>query len=263
MKKIKSFKDLHFLKDEFENLNKREKKKKVTLFNNDYFTELTINDKSSGFKSVFTDEQVIKLIYKISNRNIRKLIWEFERIQNKECDRYLHLKFILHTICNKLLKLYGSKMISFIIDMNVKHRTSEIVGFHSNIYSINLEKESLDFDTIEIKKEVKINTIFGEMSYYERKHIGFEISEYNKKPYMIVCDSKGALEGRINELGYIEDEFISRMKFNIFQFMEEGDLYYYGAILNCYCSICQRELTVPESVFYGMGPICRADYYIS
>lgn len=269
VKKINNFKDLEFLKNSFEekkfynkNIISKGIKEKETLFKKDYFSEPIIFDTSSSFKSFFTNEQVIKLIYKISNRNIRKLVWEFERIKNQETDRSLHLKFILHSICNKLLDLYGSKLISFIIDLNVLRRPTEILEIHSNIYSINLDKENLDFDTIQIRKEKKMKTMFGEMPTYTNKYIGFKISKHNNKPYMIICDSHKFLECRIDELGYLEDEFINRIRFNIFQFMdEEAELSYYGAVLNNFCSICGKELTVPESIFFGMGPICRGDYH--
>lgn len=252
MKKFKNFGELKILKTA-QNVEKNKPiqiiASKKSLFVDNYFTEIILEDESSSFKTVFTDNEVIKILEKISNRKIRNLVWEFQRIINTESDRSLHLRFILHTICLKLLKKYGSKMLSFIINLNVLQRPNEEFEPFPDLYRINLDREDSTFDTIRLTNK---NTT---------KFLGFEISEYNKKPYMIICNSDGYLQGRINGLGYIEDDFIDRIKFNIFEFLEGSELSYYGAILNCYCSVCARELTNTESIYFGIGPICRGDVY--
>ena len=244
---LNSFRDLQFMIPVIEKLPKE--KIKESLFKINYFNNIIYQDNNSNFETVFTDDQVINLIYKISNRNLRKLVWEFERIKVSQSDRFLHLKFILHKICMKLLNKFGAKMLSFILNLNVHSRTEEVSDYHPNPYNINIDKENLNFDTISIQKG------------YHKIHLGFEISDFNKKPYMIVCNSNGYLSGRINEFGYLEDGFINRISFNLFEFLEDGHLSYFGAILNCHCRICNRELTVPESVYYGIGPTCRGGLY--
>ncbi len=237
--------------EEFENINNKESKTKVlskrTLFIEDYFSDIVYEDTSSLFKTFFSDNQVVKILEKVSNRNIRSLVWEFQSLLLQKSDRFYHLKFVLHTICNKLLNLYGTRMLSFIHDLSVVPRTENISKNHSDLFSLNIDDEDIGIETIMITKD------------YSVKYLGFEISEYDNKPYMIVCDDRGFLQGRINELGYIEDEFINRMRFNIFEFIDEGSFSYYNAVLNTHCSVCGRELTNHDSVYYGIGPVCRGD----
>lgn len=252
MRKLNDFASLEILKQE--KTVKKEAEKVVvaerkSYFEKDYFSTVKYEDPSSSFTTQFTDAQVIRIIEKASNINVRRLAWEFQRIYHQNVDRAFMLRYILHTICNKLVSRYGSPMLSFIHDLNIQKRPDENFLPFPNLSEFTIDSQEPDFDTIKITKG------------WQTKYIGFEVSEYNSKPYMIVCDSSRYLQGRINELGYVEDDFINRMRFNIFEFLEGGECSYYGSIVNCKCSKCKKELTNPESIYFGMGPVCRGDIY--
>lgn len=252
MRKLKDFASLEILKQEKTVKKKAEKliePERKLYFEQDYFSSVKYEDNTSSFKTMFTDDEVIRIIEKASNINVRRLAWEFQRIYHQDVDRAYMLRHILHTICNKLVSRYGSPMLSFIHNLNIQERPNENFSPFPNLSDFMINSREPDFDTIKITKGS------------QTKFIGFEVSEYNRKPYMIVCNSNGFLQGRINELGYVEDDFINRMRFNIFEFMEGGECSYYGAIVNCHCSNCGRDLTNPDSVYFGMGPICRGDIY--
>lgn len=252
MRKLNDFASLAILK-QAKTVDKDAQKaimpERKSYFENDYFSTVKYEDPSSSFTTQFTDAQVIRIIEKASNINVRRLAWEFQRIYHQDVDRAYMLRHILHTICNKLVSRYGSPMLSFIHDLNIQKRPDENFSQFPNLNEFKIERENTDFETIKIKK-----------GWYT-KFIGFEVSEYNNKPYMIVCNGGGYLQGRINELGYVEEDFINRMRFNIFEFLEGGECSYYGAIVNCHCSRCKRELTNPDSIYFGMGAVCRGDIY--
>ncbi|MCT4173046.1 hypothetical protein HZP56_08615 [Elizabethkingia anophelis] len=244
--KLNSFCDLKKIK------NKIDLKSKITkdkgFFLNNYFKKVKLEDEESSFKSYFTDLHVIKILQKVSNRKVKNLVNEFIKIKNEETDRSLQLRFILHSICSKLKDKFGAKMLSFIHDLPILDRPKEQFEILKGIHDIDIS-ENYDIESYTIIKD------------HKKIFIGFEKLEYDNKPYMIVCDRNGHLQVRINEKGFIEDDFINRLRFNLFDMLKDGKFSYVGAILNCECSICHRELTVPESIYFGMGPICREHYY--
>lgn len=213
-------------------------------FRNNYFKKIKLIDTENSFQSHFLDAQVINVSQKVSHRKIRNLVNEFKMIRNEDSDRSFQLRFILHFICNKLKEKFGAKMLSFIHDLPIVNRPNEQFEIFKNINDIDLH-EDYEIESYSITKD------------YRKIFLGFEKLEYDNKPYMIVCDRNGFLQGRINEMGFLEEDFINRLKFNLFDILKDGEYNYVGAILNCYCAICHRELTVPESIYYGIGPICR------
>ena len=245
-KKLNSLNDLNKLKYKFKQHSSLDLKE--SYFKNNYFKKVKLRDEDSGFKSYFLDSHVINILQKVSHRIIRNLVNEFISIKNEETARSLQLKFILHSICNKLRLKFGSRMLSFIHDLPIIHRPNEGFEIHNDLQDVDLS-EDYDVESFAIEKE------------YRKIIIGFERFEYYNQPYMIVCDRNGYLQARVSFLGFLENEFINRLKFNLFDMFEDGEFSYVTTILNCYCSICSRELTVPESIYYGIGPICRGDYY--
>lgn len=252
VKKLQNFQDLLFLRSQLqiekEKASQQERAKR-SLFANDYYSEIVYRDQTSPFETSFTDAQVANILEKVSNRNVRSLVREFRNRIDPLSSRSLHLKYILHTICMKLKSIYGSKMLSFIHDIQIGHRDAEIIAQHSNLSLLQLDEELIEFETLQLTRG---NT---------KRYVGFELCEYDYRPYMIVCDSQRYLQGRINEWGYVEDEFIKRMRFNIFEFFSEANYSYYKVVLNTRCIICNRELTNHDSVYYGIGPICRGDIH--
>ncbi len=206
--------------------------KKKTLFKNDYFSKSIMN-KQFGSETFFTDELVIKLIQKLSNTNIRKLAWEFEEVRFKNTDKYFQLKFILHNIANKLLNMYGSKMISFIIDLPVLNRENEIYEPHTNILSLDISKENLNFDIIRISNIVKINTFLGELNSLKPKYLGIEMFKMYKNfeiPRMIICNGQGLIEAIVNKWGNIDEDYPKQINHNdVLKLLKNAEMSYYGS----------------------------------
>lgn len=248
LRKLNSFNDLKKIKNQLK-LNQSIEKSK-SYFANNYFKKVKLEDADLKFKSHFLDSHVINILQKVSHRKIRNLVNEFKNIRNEETSRTLQLRFILHSICNKLRLKFGAKMLSFIHDLPIVTRPNENFEIHNNLQDVDLY-EDYDIESYSIEKE------------YRKIFIGFERLEYNDQPYMIVCDRNGYLQARINDLGFLEEDFINRLNFNLFDMIKDGEFSYVGAILNCYCSICKRELTVSESIYYGIGPICRGNYNLN
>lgn len=248
MKKLHDLKDLEILKNNFEEKRNLKRKSKITIFKNDYFSKSP--NKEFEFETYFTDELVIKLLQKLSNKSIKNLLVEFEKNCFKNTKNNSQLKITLHNVANELLKKYGSKIISFLIDLQVLNADEDEYAYKPKLDYINLDpnkviidpnkiigdikKENLSFEIIKLNEDVKTNTSIGEFNSVRISFLDFhmfklyEIKNRKHEIPRLTIYSQGTIKAIINKFGEIDENYPDQMNYDdVLELLKNSKLYYY------------------------------------
>lgn len=232
------------------------------MIENDYFIDNPIinNDLFSEKKnelSHFTDKEVITLLKKVSNTNVQRLAKYFERL-GENSNEYETFRKVLHNVCMKLLDIYGSKILTLIYQLPFFTENDGADNLHN--ISLNLDMDDVNFDGYKIPFGddyiyLGIERIIREDFHGNRTSDKGSISLMQKRK-----DGFFSLLCRIKNDGTIDDYFINNLEFNIYSVINNKNIELYSGSFDVRCRVCGRELTSPDSIYYGIGPECARNY---
>lgn len=235
-------------------------KSKKVLNNFDFTTKPLFQDdlfKTEMETYTFSDEQIIRLLQKISNRDINQLALYFQNMKKEEID-YPIFKTLLNNICNELLECYGSKILSFIYQLPFFTNRENGPEIYKAELNLNIDMDDITFEAYKIPYE-------NEYIYIELERIiryePFGRGKTSNKGYLTILrknknNSFYTLLARIKKDGTIDSEFLKDLNINLFSLITNDSIEVFSGSFEIRCRVCGRELTDPKSIYYGIGPGC-------
>lgn len=223
------------------------------LFEDDFF-------KTEMGTYTFSDQQIIRLLQKVSNRDINKLALYFQNMDEKDID-YPNFKTILNNICKELLECYGSKILSFIYQLPFftnRENGSEIYKAELNL---DIDMDDINFEAYKIPYENEYIYIGLERIIRYEPNRG----RTSNKGYITILrknknNSFYTLLARIKKDGTIDSEFLKDLNINLFSLVTNDSIEVFSGSYEIRCRVCGRELNSPKSIYYGIGPECAINY---
>lgn len=234
------------------------------MVDNDFFIDNSIvkNDLFTTKKNTFShfnDKEVVRILKKVSNLNVKKLANYFERLKDDN-EEYKIFRKVLHNICEELLKIYGSQIISLIYNLPFISDFEEVNEVHNILLNISIDDINFNGYKIPCGNEYIYLGIDRTIRYdiYNRKtydHGSVLLMKKNKKNdyFSLLC--------RIKSDGKIDKDFINNLEFNIYSVInQKNKIELYSGSFDVRCRVCGRELNDPTSIYYGIGPECARNY---
>lgn len=238
--------DISYLKPHIEQLKEDQKKKaeshiesqRKNWFTVDLFSNIKLKD--GDFETYFTDIQVINLVRKLKNTNLRNTSFEFFTLLDIKNVRYYELRIYMHELCERLKVKFGSKLLSFI------HNLPEIqIGVNPVATYIAVEKGD--------------DEEFGHFKLANSDYcISFDLIDYGEtREALILITDNNKLVAKVDSEGTFTKFSHATLNFNLYQILIEGRYMFFTGNIEINCAICGRPLTDPDSIRLGAGPICR------
>lgn len=218
---------------------------------NNIFQDIKKEIQYSNFPKLFTnftDNQAIDVCSKLTSSFARNLCSKLNTSNGK---RELIL-YQLHYIANKALKIFGGNILTFICQLRklrFKTQTANEIKTYSKVIP--------DFPILSFK-----------YSPSDSLKISFFLKRTNNndlKPYIRVFSSKTFDEiGYLDERGYIHAR-LERFRPQLSMFcvaQQKNQLELFAGVENGYCDLCGKELTHPDSLRIGLGPVCAKNKII-
>lgn len=198
-----------------------------------------------GIARRFTIREAIELLKRTTNRKAIKLALDLENsTQEKLADN--GNEHLVHDIAEALYQKYGGKICTFVLGLPIYQGGEDVDRVFLSDPKLRLDE--LYLDSIEV---------LGADG--KRYYIGFDELE-PRKINMLICNSLTSLMARINTNGQIVEDVMNDLTFGIYETLRGGVAKIYSGALNEKCSICNKPLTDPESIYYGIGPICHGRF---
>ncbi len=191
--------------------------------------------------SNFTDNEAIDICSKMTSSFSRNLCSELNTSTSKR-DLILYQ---LHFIANKALKIFGGNVLTFIHQLRklrFKNRTANEIKTYKKVVP--------DFPILSFK-----------YSHSDSLKISFFLKQTKNgiRPDMRIFSSKTFDEiGHLDESGYIFTKLEKfRPQLSMFcSAQQKNQLELFAGVENGYCDLCGKELTHPNSLRIGLGPVC-------
>nr|GEZ66304.1 hypothetical protein [Tanacetum cinerariifolium] len=236
----------------------QEKETLPTFTKNDFVNVVgLITYNKQTISTNFTDEQAIIICSKMSDSYARFVSAKYQQF-SKHVQGGIY-RYQLHYLANKSLAFYGGPILTFLMGLRaLKFNT------HS-AYVVNFQRPDNNVSDISVDFPVLTFTTLRGEKYTLAFHLNHNASTSNiRKPIRIF--KKGAQVGFIDTKGFIADAKgnllrklsstdSSLLTFCSFLANSKSPAFYSG-VETGNCFICDRQLTDPISLRYGIGPIC-------
>ncbi|MCX7928927.1 MAG: DUF6011 domain-containing protein [Patescibacteria group bacterium] len=217
--------------------------------------ERIIKFEETEYKTIFSDFEAYSICHGLEDRTARNIARKF--FQNNETSEAE--KILAHEIAMKACKKYGDKLLSFIVSF--PPLPFKAVNAKKIFSEFDKLRKTYDFPILRI-------TFNNDKNETEKLHISFYVEKRDNKiirydnVLMIKNKTTGQKLMRLSREGIILPEKNSKHIVPVLQVFIRFSENTKQAILNYgletgECSICGRELTDPESIRIGIGPVCR------
>lgn len=202
-------------------------------------------------KSHFSDDDAIDLCTRVYDSTTNQLAKQFRK--NKSNEEY---KYSIHRVAENMHEFYGGTLLTFVLSLKpiaLSDPTTQMyVAETKNNATADFSLRDLIF-TNENQEELTI--------VFKRKiNLGypgnFGFAVFRKK-------KNGTKEPvyAFSEGGNLIKSFIYKTpSITLFSSLIGGSTKFYFGQSSSNCLICDRELTDPVSIIYGIGPGCRANF---
>lgn len=198
--------------------------------------------------SNFSDKEAINICSKMSSSFTRKLC---KQLYDSKVNRKLIL-YQLHYIANKALRIFGSKILTFIYalrNLNFKNQTASEIQTYAKVIP---DFPIISFDTG--------NTLF-KISFFVKRR---EKEKKLRADIRLFAPTTYEEIGTIDEEGYIMGK-LEKFKPQLtlfYQSTKSNDFKIFSGVETGNCEICGRELSHPVSLRIGIGPTCASNRQI-
>lgn len=199
----------------------------------------------------FTDHQALNLCGKMADASARRLVNDFHK--NPAGAERHKINYQLHYLANKALKFYGGPIITFLYGLRpLKFNSHTASKLRLLPQSKRLAKVPVDFPTLTFSSE-------GTDKYTLVFHLQEEVKASNPNKVRVYSKTLSKQLGSIDEAGYFVRSLNDAKPYiSLFcSFINErGKFEFSSGVETGSCFVCGRELTHPDSVRYGIGPVC-------
>ena len=193
-----------------------------------------------SFNSNFSDEQAFQICSRMSNPFVRGLCKNFNSV-----DRLKQL-YQIHYIANKALRLFGGKILNFIMNLRALEFST-----NGSVEIVNFREVLPDFPLITVESD--------EGSFF----ISFFLQRDKKKNKLsssvkLHSRDSGEVVGDIDENGVITarlQKFYPKIKLYC-KILKDQSMQIFSGVETGKCEVCGHILTSPTSCKIGIGPIC-------
>ena len=198
--------------------------------------------------SFFTDTEAINLCNKMSSSLTRNLCNQI----NKTKSNSPLLRYQIHSIANKALKIFGGNMLTFIYGLRTlkfKNNTALEIKTYDKVIP--------DFPIISFKStNVSFKIAFFIKRNRQGNQLNSDIRLFSGKSFQQI--------GSIDEQGYVMTK-LEKFKPQLTMFYEateKSNFEIYSGVETGKCDLCPHTLTHPTSLRIGIGPICARNHGI-
>lgn len=228
----------------------------ITVFSKNIFARVVQEISHPNYKQIksyFSDEQAKHICFKMSNKNIRYFSNLF--ITKTTGIDKLTLRYQIHYLANKALTFYGGKILTFIYELkNWAGRKNDVEVLKMNpksVYDVDTNFPKLHIQSYENNKSY---TLTFTRAYERFGSAYFPLKITNNYSHKIA---------RVSINGQLIDDFENCIpEIAIFKESIGEDFMLFSGYDDDFCDNCQKRLTDPISIKYGMGPTCRKDHGI-
>jgi hypothetical protein len=193
-----------------------------------------------SFSSNFSDDQAIRICSKMSNSFVRSLCTKVNGTDGKKA------LYQIHYIANKALRLFGEKILTFIMNLRALEFST-----NGSIEIVNFREVLPDFPLITVESDD--GSFF--ISFFLQKD-----KKKNKLSSSVKLHSKegGEVMGEIDENGIITarlQKFYPRIKLYC-KILKDQSMQIFSGVETGKCEVCGHILTSSASCKIGIGPVC-------
>ena len=205
----------------------------------------------------FTDEQAAVICGKMSDFYARHIAAKYLQLRNQVQGAVY--RFQIHYLANKALAFYGGPVLTFLLGLRPLKFNDR------SAYAVKFQKLSTDISVTDIDFPALTFTTLKGDKYTLAFHLSSEFpAKASKRPVKIF--KKGIQVGSIDTKGFVLDAqgyFLKKLDatspslltFCSFLASSKSPAFYSG-VETGNCFVCNRQLTDPISIRYGIGPVC-------
>ncbi len=200
----------------------------------------------------FYDDEAIKICKRVVDVPTNSLADKF----SKDTSNY-ELKYSLHKVAENSLDFYGGLLITYVLSLKLLANATPQTQIFKSDTSKKYDPEDFSLRDIVFKDENNndlIITFRRNTNYGQKTNFAFAVLKRKE-------DNKKEVLYSFSDLGYLIESFIDKIPpLTLFYTPNSvNGTFYFGYSTNN-CFICGKELTDPQSIIYGIGPNCKANF---